>query len=105
MFFSKAALVSSLLALTATALPEKRAANPTVKIASGTLIGTATRVSNQPSNTVLANAFIGIPFASNPPLRFAPPTAPASWSAPLTVQTNKPICLQQQGTFHYVIDP
>ncbi|QIW96262.1 hypothetical protein AMS68_001780 [Peltaster fructicola] len=95
MLFSTA-VISSLLAVAA-ALPEKRAANPTVTIASGVLIGTATRVSNQPSVTALASAFIGIPFASNPPRRFEPPSPPSKWSASLTVQTNKPICLQQQS--------
>lgn len=93
--------------LTALALPflafaapslDRRAANPTVSIASGTIIGTATKVSNQPTVTGLVNAYLGVPFASSPPLRFAPPTEPKKWTKPLKAQTLPPACLQQFGT-------
>lgn len=72
-----------------------KAANPTVSIASGTIIGTVTRVSNQPSVTGLANAYLGIPFARSPPVRFAPPEPPKKWTKPLKAQTLPPACLQQ----------
>jgi acetylcholinesterase/carboxylesterase 2 len=67
--------------------------NPTVTIASGTIIGTATTVSNQPTVTGYANAYLGVPFAA-PPVRFAPPSPPAPYST-LTAQTLPPACLQQ----------
>jgi acetylcholinesterase/carboxylesterase 2 len=88
------------LAFTSHASPvvDARAANPTVSLASGVVVGTATRVSNQPSVTGLASAYLGIPFASSPPLRFAPPTAPSPWKEPLVAQKLPPACLQAFGT-------
>jgi carboxylesterase 2 len=88
------------LAVAAHASPvlDVRAANPTVSLASGVVIGTATRVSNQPSVRGLASAYLGIPFASSPPLRFAPPTAPSPWKEPLVAQKLAPACLQAFGT-------
>jgi acetylcholinesterase/carboxylesterase 2 len=68
-------------------------ANPTVTIASGIIVGTATQVSNQPTVTGYANAYLGVPYAS-PPLRFAPPTAPQPYQT-LTAQTLPPSCLQE----------
>ncbi|CAK3840514.1 liver carboxylesterase 1 precursor [Lecanosticta acicola] len=89
-------LFSSLcLPLFGYAAPQKKAADPTVSIASGTIVGTATAVSNQPSVTGLANAYLGVPYAKSPPLRFAPPEAPAAWSTPLKAQQLPPACLQQ----------
>lgn len=70
------------------------AIDPTRTIASGVVVGTATRVTNQPSVTALANAFLGVPYASSPPLRFAPPTAPEPYQT-LIAQTLPPACLQQ----------
>lgn len=58
-------------------------------------MGTATKVSNQPSVTKLANAYLGVPYAKSPPLRFAPPEAAAAWSKPLKAQKLPPACLQQ----------
>lgn len=83
-------------ALLTQAVPHQpRAADPTVTIASGVVVGTATRVSNQPTVTGLANAYLGIPFAKSPPLRFAPPEAPEPWTTPLVAQTEPAACLQQ----------
>ncbi|KAK4501555.1 hypothetical protein PRZ48_007364 [Zasmidium cellare] len=82
------------LPLLSSAAP-KPATNPTVTIASGVVVGTATRVSNQPTVTGLANAYLGIPFAQSPPLRFAPPSPPKPWTNPLLAQKNPPACLQQ----------
>jgi len=75
-----------------------RAANPTVTLDSGVVIGTATGVLNQPSVTGLASAYLGVPFASSPPLRFAPPTAASPWDEPLVAQELPPACLQAFGT-------
>jgi carboxylesterase 2 len=88
------------LAFTSHASPvvHARAPDPTVSLASGVVVGTATRVSNQPSVTGLASAYLGIPFASSPPLRFAPPTAPSPWKEPLVAQKLPPACLQAFGT-------
>lgn len=68
---------------------------PTVTLASGIVIGTTTRPTNQPSLTAQANAYLGVPFAKSPPERFSPPEAASSWSSPLHVQTIKPACIQQ----------
>nr|POE72805.1 protein hid1 [Quercus suber] len=90
--------VPALCAALSTAAPaplENHAANPTVTIASGVVVGTATQVSNQPSITALANSYLGIPFAESPPLRFAPPSAPRAWFTPLHAQTLPPSCPQQ----------
>ena len=75
---------------------EKRAANPTVTISNGVLVGTATAVSNQPSLAPV-NAYLGIPYAKPPTgsLRFAPPEPPTSWTSPRKAQTEPPACLQQ----------
>jgi carboxylesterase 2 len=88
------------LAVTSHASPvlDARAANPTVTLDSGVVVGTATRVLNQPSVTGLASAYLGIPFASSPPLRFAPPTSPSPWKEPLVAQKLPPACLQAFGT-------
>jgi hypothetical protein len=94
--------IPSLLSLVATSsaspVLDARAANPTVTLDSGVVVGTATRVLNQPSVTGLASAYLGIPFASSPPLRFAPPTSPSPWKEPLVAQTLPPACLQAFGT-------
>nr|POF23971.1 pyrethroid hydrolase ces2e [Quercus suber] len=87
--------IVALLALRCAASPASRAVNPAVTISSGVVIGTATSVSNQPSVTDLAHAYLGIPFAQSPPLRFAPPSAPSAWSTPLIAQTLPPACLQR----------
>jgi len=88
------------LAVTSYASPvlDARAANPTVTLDSGVVVGTATRVLNQPSVTGLASAYLGVPFASSPPVRFAPPTAASPWEQPLVAQKLPPACLQAFGT-------
>lgn len=82
-----------LYAMLATAAYLPRAVDPSVTIASGVLVGTASRVSNQATTLPLATAYLGIPFAASP-TRFAPPAAPSSW-ATKTVKTLKPVCYQQ----------
>lgn len=95
-------LLNSLLCLAvtsyATPILHDRAADPTVTLDSGVVVGTATRVENQPSVTGLANAYLGVPFASSPPLRFAPPTSPKPWTEPLVAQKLPPACLQSFGS-------
>jgi len=86
---------------------------PTVTLASGVIIGTTTKPSNQPSLAASANAYLGVPFAKSPPLRFAPPEAALPWSSPLQAQTVKPSCIQQfsgtggvrDRTIEYFNDP
>ena len=82
----------------ATPILHDRAANPTVTLDSGVVIGTATRLFNQPSVIGVANAYLGVPFASSPPLRFAPPTPANSWTEPLVAQKLPPACLQSFGS-------
>jgi carboxylesterase 2 len=98
----RADFIHSLLCLAATSYASPvlnaRAANPTVTLDSGVVIGTATGVLNQPSVTGLASAYLGVPFASSPPLRFAPPTAASPWKEPLVAQKLPPACLQAFGT-------
>ncbi|KAL4964209.1 Carboxylesterase [Aspergillus stella-maris] len=74
-----------------------RAANPTVTISSGVVIGTTYSATNPPSSTATANVFLGIPFASSPPQRFSPPEPPGSWSTPLSVQTPPPGCIEKSS--------
>lgn len=71
----------------------KRAADPIVTFASGTIIGTATSVYSSPTATV--NAFLGIPFAQSPPLRFAPPKPAPAFSKPFVAKQLAPACIQQ----------
>lgn len=87
------------LAITSYATPilNARAADPTVTLDSGVVVGTATRVA-KPSVTGLANVYLGVPFASSPPLRFAPPTAAKPWTEPLVAQKSPPACLQSFGS-------
>nr|POE87502.1 hypothetical protein CFP56_30091 [Quercus suber] len=49
------------LSLASPAPLEQRAVDPTVTIASGVVVGTATRLANQPTVTGLANSYLGIP--------------------------------------------
>ncbi|KAL1796004.1 hypothetical protein ACET3X_006228 [Alternaria dauci] len=42
-----------------------------------------------------ANAYLGVPFAKSPPVRFSPPEAAIPWSTPLQAQNIKPACIQQ----------
>jgi Carboxylesterase family len=68
-------------------------ANPTVTIASGVVVGTATSIYGQPTATL--KAYLGIPFAVSPPERFSPPSPPQAWSAPIIAQKVAPACVQQ----------
>jgi len=69
-----------------------KVANPTVTIASGVVVGTATAV---PQSHKTVYNYLGIPFAASPPLRFAPPTSPKKWTSPLNANTFQPACIQQ----------
>ncbi|RAH65637.1 alpha/beta-hydrolase, partial [Aspergillus aculeatinus CBS 121060] len=71
--------------------------NPTVTIASGIVIGTTQAL---PSSTETANVYLGIPFAQSPPVRFAPPEAPAPWPSPIYAQEFKPSCMQVFADFN-----
>ena len=68
------------------------AADPTVTIASGVVVGTTTTL---PSATTTVNQFLGIQFAESPPLRFGPPQPPKPWTAPVRAVKVAPACLQQ----------
>lgn len=81
-----------LLSLIGTAL----AANPTATITSkGVVLGTKT-VFGTASATV--NKFLGIPYASNPPPMFMPPSAPSPWTSTLKVQTYASACYEKIAT-------
>ncbi|KAF1827590.1 alpha/beta-hydrolase [Dissoconium aciculare CBS 342.82] len=87
------ALLSVRVAAAPASAPVAAAANPTIIIPAGVVVGTVARVSSQPSNTNIANAYLGIPFAS-PPVRFAPPSPPRPFQT-LQAQNLMPACLQQ----------
>ncbi|KAJ4380866.1 hypothetical protein N0V86_004228 [Didymella sp. IMI 355093] len=89
----KSVLILILFSTTTLAAPA--AVDPTVIISAGTIIGTATKPTNQPSLAASANAYLGVPFAKSPPQRFSPPEAAAPWSTPLQAQAIKPACIQQ----------
>jgi len=69
-----------------------KAADPTVSIDAGAVIGTAVAV---PKATASVNQFLGIPFAQSPPQRFGPPQPAKSWNKPLVAKAFKPACVQQ----------
>lgn len=71
--------------------------NPTVTLASGIVIGTATAVHSAPSSTATVYNYLGIPFAAPPTgaARFAPPSTPAAWSDPLLATSFPSSCIQQ----------
>jgi hypothetical protein len=81
----------------ATALPQDYTApnSSTVTLKAGVVVGKQTSIPNRPSNTVAANAYLGIPFAKSPPERFSPPEAAQAWPSPLLAQAVKPACIQQ----------
>jgi carboxylesterase 2 len=60
---------------------------PTVTVSSGPVQGT-TLASN-------VKAFLGIPFAQSPPVRFGAPVDPKPWTTPLKATAFKPACFQQ----------
>jgi carboxylesterase 2 len=60
---------------------------PTVTVSSGPIQGTALA-----SNV---KAFLGIPFAQSPPVRFGAPVDPKPWTASLKATAFKPACVQQ----------
>lgn len=88
----KALLLCSLITTVVSAPVDNE---PTVTLASGVVIGTTTKPTNQPSLTASANAYLGVPFAKSPPVRFSPPEAVTPWSTPLQAQNIKPACIQQ----------
>lgn len=98
MRFSHFSLLGIFAAAHATPLEQRQAANPTVTINNGRVIGTVTGVSNQPSAPPV-KAFLGIPYAQPPTgaRRFAPPEPASPWRSPLRAQKLPPACLQQFG--------
>lgn len=69
--------------------------DPTVTLASGVVVGTTAKPTNQPSLKASANVYLGVPFAQSPPERFSPPKAASAWSSPLVAQVVKPACIQE----------
>ncbi|KAK5133457.1 hypothetical protein LTR08_007699 [Meristemomyces frigidus] len=65
---------------------------PTATIDAGVVIGTTTSL---PAATASVNKFLGVPFAKSPPIRFAPPESPGSFSAPINATAWSPACIQQ----------
>ncbi|MCJ1311332.1 hypothetical protein MMC25_005003 [Agyrium rufum] len=84
------ALGTLLFAKYASAAPA--ATRPTVTISAGQVVGVNIAV---PSASVTINKYLGIPFAASPPVRFAPPSAPAIFNAPLDASSFKAACIQQ----------
>ena len=83
--------LSCLFASSAAANPIVNA-RPTATVSQGAIAGTTTLL---PSATAAVSKYIGIPFASSPPLRFAPPEPAASWTQPLDASQTKPACIQE----------
>lgn len=81
------------IAVNAAVVGRAAAANPTATLASGSVIGTITTVSGSPTASV--KAYLGLPYAQSPPLRFAPPKPLAAWSQPIVAQAVAPACIQQ----------
>ena len=77
------------------ALASRAAADPTVTISAGVVVGTAT----QYPGTRSSNAeFLGIPFARSPPERFGLPEPAEAWPDPLPAQQYAPACIQFDDT-------
>jgi hypothetical protein len=88
-------LLSGLAILSAASpLINARAAAPTVTLADGLVVGTATGVYNQPAVTGLVDAYLGIPYAS-PPNRFEAPVAATALKTPFLAQKYGAACIQQ----------
>lgn len=81
-----------ILSVVASILAAVRATSPTVTLASGVVVGTATSL---PSARVSVNKYYGIPFARSPPERFSLPEDPAPWTGNYNASIAKPLCLQQ----------
>ncbi|KAI4851244.1 alpha/beta-hydrolase [Aureobasidium sp. EXF-8845] len=79
---------------TASPLLNAHAAAPTVTLAGGVVVGTATGVYNQPAVTGLVDAYLGIPYAS-PPARFKAPVPAKAWTTPFLAQKYGAACIQQ----------
>ncbi|KAJ6118230.1 alpha/beta-hydrolase [Penicillium samsonianum] len=73
------------------------AADPTVTIDAGVVIGVATAVTSAAKSSATVYNYLGIPFAAPPTgtRRFAPPAAATPWSKPLEVKSLRPACMQQ----------
>ena len=65
---------------------------PTATIDAGVVIGTTTSL---PAATATVNKYLGVPFARSPPLRFAPPESPGTFSEPIMAKEWSPACVQQ----------
>jgi hypothetical protein len=89
-----ATLFSGLAVLSAASPLINARAAPTVTLADGLVVGTATDVSNQPAVTGLVDAYLGIPYAS-PPDRFEAPVAATALETPFLAQKYGAACVQQ----------
>ena len=78
-----------------TAAPTDDSGHPTVTIDNGIVVGTATSLPKRPHGYDSVHAYLGIPFAQSPPLRFAPPEPAPAWLTPLNATVFKPACIQQ----------
>lgn len=88
----KSSLTLSVAGICALLCTTVGAVDPSATIKNGVVVGTTTLL---PGATAAVNKFLGIPFAQSPPVRFAPPQAPAALSAPLMAQSVKASCIQQ----------
>ena len=77
-------------------LSEADVVNGTVRDANGTVLMAA--------GPVVVNEYLGIPYAQSPPLRFAPPTQPKSWTSPLDATAYKSVCVQQFMCTLYILN-
>ena len=68
-------------------IPRDNIVNSTTRDANGTVL--------QAAGPVVVNEYLGIPYASSPPLRFAPPSPAKSWTSPLDATAYKSICIEQ----------
>lgn len=84
-------LALAVYAIAAYASPCPTQQGPTATIDSGVVVGMPTSL---PNSNVTVNKFLGIPFAE-PPVRFSPPEAVASWDSVYDASAYRPACLQQ----------
>ena len=83
-------LISLLVA--SVALAQNNTASPTATVSAGVLFGTTTLL---PAATDTVNKFLGVPFASSPPVRFSPPSPVQPFADPYDATETKAACIQQ----------
>ncbi|XP_041459803.1 acetylcholinesterase-like [Lytechinus variegatus] len=81
-------------------MPDISAADPTVTVSQGTLVGKTVNFTEEDYIGVdkSFDVYLGVPFA-DPPRRFKPPVAKQPWNEPLIVQEFKPACIQVLGLY------